>query len=114
MKLEGAKNRMFSMGVWFYIEILKQEKNKLSVEAETALDFLEEDLKQIANQNEKINLYKNTIDSADWLIKNLKDINENIPVRNLDESMLVYEINLKILKDYERNESDVKDSQAGS
>lgn len=96
------------------MDILRNENKLLSFDGETALVVIEDYLKEISIQDKEISIFRNVVETADWLIENLMNVNKNIPVRNLDESIMAYRINMRILNNYERNESNVKDSQAGS
>lgn len=44
----SAKNRMFSMGLWAWLEIVEKEKDKLSDSGQVALGLLREDLEKLS------------------------------------------------------------------
>jgi hypothetical protein len=48
VKIEPAKERLFSLGVWSWLAIVEQEKDKLSEGAQNALALLREDLERLA------------------------------------------------------------------
>lgn len=48
MDLSDKKARIFSMGIWAWLAIVEQDKDKLSEGAQTALELLREDLEKLA------------------------------------------------------------------
>lgn len=48
MRTGSAQNRLFSLGVWSWLAIVEQEKDKLSESGQSALELLREDLEKLA------------------------------------------------------------------